>query len=152
MKRVILDTNFLMIPYSFKVDIFSEIDRICNFKYQIYIIDRTIDELNNIIKKQTGKHKQAAKLGLSLAKAYKTKPRHSVPGFCFYKTKPLKSNNENQNRSVDDIILDMADRDTIVATQDKILKKRLKEKGVAVIVLRQKKHLELVGYKNVLQG
>ena len=45
MAKIILDTNFLMIPAQFNVDIFSEIHRICDFKYELYIIDKTIDEL-----------------------------------------------------------------------------------------------------------
>ena len=68
MYKVLLDTNFLLIPANFRVDIFSEIDRICDFKYQIVVLDKTIDELNKIIEKQKGKHKQAAGLGLKLLK------------------------------------------------------------------------------------
>ena len=52
MKTVLLDTNFLLIPAQFKVDIFSEIDRICTFQYEIAVLDKTIDELNKIIKEQ----------------------------------------------------------------------------------------------------
>ena len=36
MIKVILDTNFLMIPYKFRVDIFSELTRVCNFSYKLY--------------------------------------------------------------------------------------------------------------------
>ena len=42
--KIILDTNFLMIPSMFKVDIFSEIERICDFKYELCIVDKTLDE------------------------------------------------------------------------------------------------------------
>ncbi|MBW2991754.1 hypothetical protein KY345_00870 [Candidatus Woesearchaeota archaeon] len=31
MRKIILDTNFLLIPGQFKIDIFSEIRRICDF-------------------------------------------------------------------------------------------------------------------------
>ena len=73
MKRIILDTNFLLIPAQFKVDIFSEIQRIADFKYQLYILDKTITELKKIQKEQRGKHKRAAKLGLDLIKKKKVK-------------------------------------------------------------------------------
>ena len=69
MKKIILDTNFLLIPSQSKVDIFAEIDKICMFKYELCIVDKTIDELNNIIEKQKGKHKAAAKLALQLIKS-----------------------------------------------------------------------------------
>ena len=44
------------------------------------------------------------------------------------------------NQKTDDLILDLASKnDFIVATQDKFLKSRLKEKSVPMMVLRQKK-------------
>ena len=55
MKKIILDTNFLLIPSQFNVDIFTEIDRICLFKYKLCVLDETINELNSIIEKQKGK-------------------------------------------------------------------------------------------------
>jgi len=128
MKIIIIDTNFLLIPYIFKVDIFEEINRICNFKYQLCVLEETLGELNKIIKEQKGKHAEAAKFALKLVK-----------------WKHLKILDKNQDKSVDDIIVDIANTDTIVATQDAELKQRLKENGVGFIVLRQKKYLNLIG-------
>ena len=70
MKRIILDTNFLLIPIQFKVDIFTEIDKICIFPYKLYIIEGTIDELNKIIEWRAykSKDKLSAKIGLELLK------------------------------------------------------------------------------------
>ena len=128
MKRIIIDTNFLMIPYMFKVDIFEEIKRICNFSYELCIVEGSIDELNKIVKEQKGRNREAAKFGLSLIKG-----------------KHLKTLRKNQSKSVDDIIVQIADKDTIVATQDAELKKRLKGKNIPQIVLRQKKYLNITG-------
>jgi len=124
-KKIILDTNFLMICEQFKVDIFTEIDRICLFPYKLYIVDKTIDELNNIIKIQKGKHKLAAKIALQFVKkknvgVIKTKEGH-----------------------VDDLILDLLGEGHILATQDALLRKRAVKKGVKVIVLRSRKYLVL---------
>ena len=126
MKKIILDTNFLMIPLQFKVDIFSELERICSFNYKLYVFERSLDELNNIVEKQKGKSKNAAQFALKLIK--------------------LKDIGvlEAEGRSVDSIILKNADKDTVVATQDGLLKKKLLEKGVSVIILRQKKYLQLI--------
>ena len=71
MKKILLDTNFLLIPSQFKVDIFSELERICIFNYKLYVLDKTVDELKYIIEKQKGKHKEAAKIGLQLLKLKK---------------------------------------------------------------------------------
>ena len=124
MKKILLDTNFLLIPPQFKVDIFSEIERICYFNYKLYILDRTVDELENIIKKQKGKSKEAAKLALKIIKL-----------------KGIEKIKTEKGIDVDAAIIEAAKKGFIVATQDKILKKRLKMQNIPVITLRQKKYL-----------
>ena len=57
MHKIILDTNFLLIPPTLKIDIFSEIEKIMGEPYRLYILDMSIDELNNISKTQKGKSK-----------------------------------------------------------------------------------------------
>lgn len=125
--KILLDTNFLLIPTQFKVDIFSEIERIANFPYKLYILKQTIDELKNIIEKQRGKHREAANLALKLIKQ-----------------KDLNTIKNSQKGIVDDIILNIVDSGFIVATQDKELKKALKNKKIKTISLRAKKYLIMV--------
>ncbi|MEM4337076.1 MAG: nucleotide-binding protein [Candidatus Woesearchaeota archaeon] len=124
LKRIILDTNFLLIPYQFKVDIFSEIERICNFKYEIYVLDKTVKELEKIVNEQKGKNKEAARLGLTILKR-----------------KDLKIIPSVSQKSADEILIEMADNDTIIATQDSAVRKAVKEKLANVIFLRNKKYL-----------
>lgn len=126
MKKVILDTNFLMIPLQFRVDIFSELNRICHFNYKLLVYGQTIDELKNVMQKQSGKNKKAAQFALKLIK--------------------LKNIEiiESEQRDVDSLILENLDKDTIVATQDIMLKKEVLEKGSSVVILRKKKHLQLI--------
>src|SRR3989344_5212736 len=127
MQKIIIDTNFLMIPIQFRVDIFSEIDRICNFNYKLHIFDKSIGELKNIIEKQTGKNKKAAQFALKLVKLKNIGIIRSEKG------------------NVDALILSNLSKDTIVATQDMLLKKKLLEKNASLIILRQKKYLQLAG-------
>ena len=126
MKKIILDTNFLLIPLQFRVDIFSEINRICNFNYKLFIFESTIDELKNIMENQRGISKKAAQFALKLIK--------------------LKNIEiiESEKKDVDSLILDNLAKDSIIATQDIQLKKQLLEKGASVIILRQKKYLQLI--------
>ena len=126
MKKIILDTNFLMIPLQFRVDIFSELERICHFNYKLCIFEQSVDELSNIVEKQKGKSRNAAQFALKLI-------RLKDIGV-------LKA----EGRSVDIMLLKNADKDTVIATQDRLLKKKLLEKGVSVIILRQKKYLQLI--------
>jgi len=131
MKKILLDTNFLMICAQFKVDIFSEIERICNFNYELYVLDKTIDELKNIIEKQKGKHKESAKIALQLLK--------------IKKIEILKTDSSGKT---DDIIVEYAyKKDYLVATQDKDLKRRLINQGSTTIILKQKKMLAVVNDK-----
>ncbi|MCK4521883.1 MAG: nucleotide-binding protein [Nanoarchaeota archaeon] len=125
--KIILDTNFLLIPSQFKLDIFSEIKRIADFNYELYIIDKTVDELKGIIKDkgQKEKNKLAAKIALQLIRLKKVKD---------IKTK--------DNKIVDDLILDIVNKNYIVATSDRILKQKLRKKGITLIILKNKRYLE----------
>lgn len=117
MKKIILDTNFILTCLKYKVDILSELDRIIDFKYKVYIIDRTINELK----------------GKKLEKLAKT----FIKKLSIIKTK--------EHLSVDNLLLQQ--KSAIIATQDKILKEKLKKAKIPIIILRQKKYLIL---KNVL--
>ncbi len=138
MKKVVLDTNFLMIPAIKKVDIFAEIKRIMDEPYKIYIVKESLDELNKIIEEQKGRHREAAKIALALIKAKK-------PVVLETKQKDLKRKLISNEIVVDDIILEIADEDFIVATQDKAFKKKLADKEINYIYLKNKKLV-----KNVL--
>lgn len=120
-KRIILDTNFLLIPSQFNVDIFAEIERIADFNYELCIFDKTIYELNKIINEQKGKHKLSAKLALAIIKIKKIKVLKSPAG------------------NVDEIL--EKQKDAVIATSDKGLINKLKNKRIKVIRLMQKKYL-----------
>lgn len=129
--KVIIDTNFLLIPAQFKVDIFDEIDRIMEGQYELFIIDKTVDELHNIIEKQKGKDKAAAKMALQLLECYPI--TH------------LKTPETERHLNVDKLILKRVKGDKfVVATQDMALKRDLSRHNARLIVLRQKKFLILV--------
>ena len=124
MKKIILDTNFLLIPSEFKVDIFTEIQKVVPFQYELYIIDGTIAELHKIIEGRgvKSKDKLNAKIGLQLVEQKKV----------------VKIESQGH---VDDVIVDIADSDTIVATSDRELRRRLRAKGIHLISLRKKQYL-----------
>ena len=127
MNKIILDTNFLMIPWQFRVDIFSEFDRICSFNYKLYIFEETINELRGIMNdsNSSGKDKKAAEFALKLIK--------------------LENINiiKSKKKDVDSLILDNVNEDDFVATQDMQLKRELVKKRVSLIALRKKKYLIL---------
>ncbi|MBI4453720.1 hypothetical protein HY636_03690 [Candidatus Woesearchaeota archaeon] len=141
-KKILLDTNFLMIPGNFGVDIFGEIERICTFNYKLYIIDKSIDELKSLpekAKNERTKTKTAVNIALALVNKLEKEGKLNII--------PTKTDKElaekYANMYVDDIIKDLANDahdEYIIATTDVELKKHLKR----VIILRQKSHLELI--------
>ncbi len=49
MKKVILDTNFLLIPIQEKVDVFDRVNSVIDEKYELCVVEKTIEELNSLI-------------------------------------------------------------------------------------------------------
>jgi uncharacterized protein len=128
--KIFLDTNFLLIPAQFRVDIFQEIDRIITQKYDLIIIPQIIEELNKIAK-ESKKHESEARIALELAKKCQIlEISPSIQGI----------------GEVDEIILQSAiNYNWIVATNDAALRKKLRSHQIPTITLRNKAHLTLEG-------
>ena len=131
MKKIYLDTNFLMIPIQFRVDVFEEIKRICHFPYELCVLDKSLDELRKVISFQKGKSKEAAKIALMIIEQK-------------IKQKSLNITTFSKDIGVDDILVELSDDDTIIATQDMELKRRIREKSGKIIFLKSKTHLEMI--------
>lgn len=125
MKQIILDTNIILHAIQFKIDLTGELNRILPFQYETCILDKTIVELNFLEKKKDPKTKLLAKIAKHLIKDYKIIQSPKV--------------------KVDDSLVALANKDTIVATQDKEIKKQIK---TPIIIIRQRTHLELRNYEN----
>ncbi len=116
--KVLLDTNFLMLPNQFGIDIFEYLKF-----YEIFTLSQCIDELKKLSKKK-GKDSKAAKIGLNLLEMNKVNIVKSL------------------EKVVDKAILEYAIKENcLVATNDKELIKALKKKGIKIIRLKQKKYL-----------
>ncbi|MBI2499186.1 hypothetical protein HYV88_03000 [Candidatus Woesearchaeota archaeon] len=113
MKTIILDTDFILTSVKFKIDIKEQLKQLCDFNFNISYLDKTLDELKN-------------KPNENLAKTL-------ISNFNIIKT--------TRDKSVDELILDISNSNTIIATQDKELKEKLKKGKIAVITIRQKKYL-----------
>lgn len=134
MQKILLDTNFLMIPGSLNVDIFDELRRL-NPSAEVLVLKDSLRELEGI-EKDSGlrrKDRQAAKLALQLVSAKQIKKQIKV----------IDANSDSG--FVDDEIVEFAVKNRVaVATQDSELKKRLSDFKLDVVVLRQHNHLKLI--------
>ena len=128
--KIVLDTNFLLIPGQFGVDIFSEIRRITDFGYQLVIVEKSLEELKRLLKTGKRADKTAAKLAISLLKTQNIK---------------ILRLHTQKKASADDDIAALACQGMMVATQDKALQARVRKKGAKIICLRQKSHLTIQG-------
>lgn len=123
MEKIVLDTSFLIAAFELKVDVIEEIFRVCDFKYELFVVNGTINELERLINSSTLSKKQAGKYALKLIQS------HNI--------KVLKAEKEH----VDDALVAL--NGYIVATEDAELKQRLRKKGVKILSIRQKKFIVL---------
>jgi rRNA-processing protein FCF1 len=115
MKRILLDTNFLVSLMRFRVEL-EEIGELLVEPYKLLTTSSVVMELKKIGSKN-------AKLALKLIELKSI----GVLG--------------TKEKNADRAILSLAGRDTIIATNDAKLRKKLKALGSKTIYLRARKHL-----------
>jgi len=123
MKKILLDTNFLIDLLRFRIGA-EELLKILHEPYEIFTLSATVDELKKMAKKR-GSASKFAKIALEMIK--------------LEKINTIKV----RERDADKAFLNTANKNTIIATNDRGLRKKLKSLGVKTIYLRARKHLEI---------
>ncbi len=120
MKKIFLDTNFLIDAVRFKFDL-DDIGGLVG-QHKIIILSSVVDELKEIsrTKKTVAKYASTA---LKLAEKFPVQPSGKI--------------------NADSDLIAKVDEDNIVATNDSELRKILNGKGVKTIYLRARKHLAI---------
>ena len=122
---VLLDTNILML-IGRGIDIFTQIEELLDTKPEYYVIEPVVKELGKIIAHGGVKERKAAELALELVKKKCRVIEVSL----------------SPDKSVDDLLLEIALRKGfIVATNDRELRRRLREAGIPEIYFREEKQL-----------
>lgn len=126
--KIILDTNFLMLPGQSRIDIFDDIKELMVEPYELCIFKATINELNKIASSKK-KDSINAKIALELIKQKNLKT--------------LKNSSIEEETYIDDIILKNIDNSHILCTQDKALKRLIKAKNkkIKIITLKSRNKL-----------
>jgi rRNA-processing protein FCF1 len=117
-EKILLDTNFLVAPFQFSFDIFEELEEMYPYA-EICTIEDAVQEAKSI---KGGKFKDL------------------VPQII--ESEDISVYETEGEGEVDDLLVDISD-DFIIATNDKELKKRIKDQGRPVIIIRGKDHLEI---------
>jgi rRNA-processing protein FCF1 len=127
--KVLFDASFLFTPSQFNVDIFEELARVLSRRFEPIVISSTYEELQTIVRIGSEKTRRQAALALQIAEK------------CRRVTVKRKA-----KESHDDVIVRIASKIAcLVATNDKELRKRLRDRGIAVVYLRQKTRLAVDG-------
>jgi rRNA-processing protein FCF1 len=128
--KVILDSNALFVPLKFKLDIFVEVENLLNRHVEFVLLSPVKRELNILAaNKSPPKARREATYALELAKK------------CSY-----VAVKDNEDLPTDDIIVKLAKAwNSLVFTNDRQLRKRLRDISVPVVYVRQKSRLEIDG-------
>ena len=127
--KVLLDSNFLFIPFQFQVDIFEGLMNLLNQQFEPILLSSTYQEVLRIAKEGSPKLRRQASLALKLAEKCQIIQIEPCP-----------------SESHDDVIVRVAKEWRCpVATNDRILRKKLRDINITVIFLRQRSYLEIDG-------
>jgi len=125
--KVILDSNALFVPLKFKLDIFVEVIRLVNRNVDFILLSPVKRELELLAKRDSPKIRREAVYALKLAEK------------CKYVVI-----DDHENVSTDESIVKVAKAwNSPVFTNDRQLRKRLRDISVPVIYVRQKSRLEI---------
>ncbi len=138
---VLLDANFILLPFQFKIDYLSEIELNLEGNTRFLVLEQTIQELNakNVRETTASKFPQLLEAGLTYLKSQKD--RFDVQ---------FANEIKNKNESSDDFLLKSAHAlkkecsKVFIATNDANVRKRAKELSIGAIFLRQKKYLSIL--------
>lgn len=117
MKPIILDTNFLLIPHQFKINIIAEIERLIEGAHKLIVSEPIIAELEGL-GKERGKEGVAARVALEIIQKNKIQI--------------IKSKEKNADKWIIDYC---SKHSAIVCTNDFELRKELKKKTDAQIIV-----------------
>ena len=127
--KIILDSNALFVPVQFKIDVFEELKTLLNRNFELVLLTPIRRELEKLAEKGSPKMRKNASYALKLAEKCR-----------------LGEGNKKYVGSPDDVIVQMArEWNCPVFTNDRELRKRLRNINVPVIYVRQKSRLEIDG-------
>ena len=137
---IVIDSNFILLPFQFKVDYLNEIRIKLEGKLKFIIFRQILNELDAKKKRETKATKFQRQLKSGLSYLESNKENFSIEFIDKFKDK---------NETTDDfllrklITLKEESRNIFLATNDSELRKRARELGLYTIFLRQKKYISI---------
>lgn len=137
---IIIDSNFILLPFQFKVDYLGDIYLSLEGKTRFYVFKQVIDELNAKISREPKARK--------FSRQYKSGMRYlekNEKAYPIYFIDEIK----NQNETTDDFLLKWCIqykkdyKHVFLATNDRELRKKARNSSINGIFLRQKKYISI---------
>jgi rRNA-processing protein FCF1 len=137
---VIIDSNFVLLPFQFKIDYLTEITRNLEGVIEFIVYKQILDELKAKKKREEKKTKFKNQLKAGLLYLNKFKDDFNIK---------FKNNTKIEYEKTDDFLLrkcielKKVAKHIFLATNDAELRKRAKSSGINVIFMRQRKLLDI---------
>lgn len=127
--KVVMDSNALFVPLQFKIDIFNELGRLLNRRFELILLSSVKRELEKLVREGSPKTRREAAYALRLGEKCR-----------------LVEVDAGLLTDVDDVIVKVAgEGKAVVFTNDEQLRRRLRDISTPVIYVRQKSRLEIDG-------
>jgi len=129
--RVLFDTNFLMAAFERPANVVGGVEELLEAKVRPVILRSQLRELERIA--SSDKRQKAARIARTVLEYVRRKGFEVI---------------EDGERVVDDAIVETSKREGyIVATNDRELRRKLREGGVSVVYMKSDGKFELEGYQ-----
>ena len=125
--KILCDTNFLLLPIRFRVDVFNTVNEIVNDIVTFYVSSKVVEEIQLLKRDAKPSFKKELKFALEMVE----------------KCEILEDKSE---LTVDDSLIHLAKKNYMVlGTTDSELRKKARKEKIKTIYLRQKRYLILDG-------
>jgi len=128
---VVVDSNFMTIPAQFNVDIFAEAERVLERRFEFVMLPSVANEIETGARESKGRSNRIAfRIARDLTR----------------RCRAVETEKSISELPVDDQLLEYAIQvQGVLATNDKELRSRARERGVPVLFLRGRKQLQVEG-------
>ncbi len=151
MRKIILDTNFLLVPAEFGLDVYSELERLVPQKHELVTLPCVRAELENLTRKNKklklalsimgSKGVRIEQFSMGSLKEPKETALQNPPNARFKKGSALK-----ESDLCDEAVLSFAAaHNAIVCTLDRKLKLKARSNGIVVVHMVGRSHLGFFG-------
>jgi hypothetical protein len=127
--KIILDSNALFVPLQFRIDIFEELETLLKTRFEPVVLSPILQELRKLAEEGSPKTRKDASIALNLVE----------------KCTIVKIAEDLMDHPDDAIVKVASEWKCPVFTNDRQLRKRLRDINVPVIYVRQKSRLETDG-------